>query len=130
MRKRLLQGATATFTALAMAFLLATNAQAQDIPQEQAPPDTDVAQEELETFAEIYVDVDEVRAELEAEMAAADSPEEAQQVQQQANETMTQIVEGHGMSIERYTEITQALNADPELHDEFQSILGQIDGLL
>ncbi len=131
MWNRMLNRIAVAVVALAVGAVFASPAEAQipgDQPGAQEVPE--IPQEDLETFADIYIDVDEVRQDLEMRMGAADSPEEAQQIQQEANELMTGIVEEHGMTVERYTEITEVLNADPEQHQEFVEILEQRSGLL
>ena len=123
MLTRTLKSFGAFAVALLALALVSVPAQAQVLEGEVEQ----VPSEELREFAEIYLDVDEIRQEVEMEIATAESPEEAQQIQQQANVRMTAVVEEHGMSIERYTEITQALNTDPQQHQEFVSILEEIE---
>lgn len=86
------------------------------------PPDS----EELVTFTKTYIEVMDVRAEMEAEVAQATSQEEAQQIQEQANQEMAAIIHDHDLTPERYGEITAALNADEELLQEFQEIYTEL----
>ena len=84
--------------------------------QEASPPDS----QELEVFVETYVDIQEVREDVERQMALVTSEEEAAALQAQANERMGAALEENDFTIERYTEITNILNADEELRLEFQ----------
>ncbi|MDZ7780726.1 MAG: DUF4168 domain-containing protein [Gemmatimonadota bacterium] len=85
-------------------------------------------QAELETFAEAYVAIGEVRAEMSPELAAAENAEEANALQQEANDRMTQILDEHGLSVERYSAITQILNSDEELRAEFEAVYEELTG--
>jgi hypothetical protein len=84
--------------------------------QQASPPDS----QELEVFVETYVDIQEVREDVERQMALVTSEEEAAALQAQANERMGAALEENDFTIERYTEITNILNADEELRLEFQ----------
>ncbi len=109
--------------ALATLSLLALMAAPQlEAQQEGDPPD----REELVTFTKTYIEVMDVRAEMEAEMAQATSQEEAQQIQQEANQAITAIIHDHDLTPERYGEITTILNADEELLQEFQEIYTEL----
>lgn len=106
--------------AFASLSLLALFAPPQVEAQQQQgdPPD----QEELVTFTETYIEVMDVRAEMEAKVAQAASQETAQEIQEQATQEMAGIIQDHGLTPERYGEITATLNADEELLQEFQEI--------
>ncbi|MFO8173468.1 MAG: DUF4168 domain-containing protein [Gemmatimonadota bacterium] len=102
-----------------LALFTAPQVEAQQAPD---PPD----KEELVTFTKTYIDVMDVRAEMEVEVAQATSQEEAQRIQEEANEKMTAIIHDHDLTPERYGEITAALNADEELLQEFQEIYTEL----
>ena len=124
MLTRALRTGSAAIAVFALALMVAVPANAQ-MPEAEAE---EIPQDELELFAEIYLEADEIRQELDMQVAAADSPEEAQQIQEEANQRMMQVIEDHGMSLERYQEVTHALNADPEQHQAFLAVLEEIEG--
>ncbi len=45
-----------------------------------------------------------------------------QQIQQQSNEEMVQAVEDEGLSVQRFNEIAQAIQQNPELQQEFREM--------
>lgn len=118
----------ATVAAFTAALVLAPPALAQQGQQgAQQAPDIEVSDDELQTFAEAHLDVQEVRAEMEEAIQSAEDPETAQTIQQQSNRQMAAVIqEEHGMEVDRYTQIARAINQDPELHREFQSILDEL----
>jgi hypothetical protein len=81
---------------------------------------------ELRTFAHVYLDVAEVRADLENELQENADQAEAQQLQQAAQAEMRTILDESELTIERYTQIGQILNVDPEQRAEFQTVVEEI----
>lgn len=119
----------AAATVLAGAFLvLAQPASAQQ--GQQSPPPTqeiEVPDGELETFAEAHLEVQEIREEMDREIQNAEDTESAQAVQQEANREMATLIEDeHEMEVERYTQIAQAINQDPELQQRFQAVVDEL----
>lgn len=111
----------------AAAFLLfagAGQAEAQ-VPEQQATPDPP-DREELVTFTEAYIAVTEVRMELNEKLGQAADPEEANALQQEAQQEMVAVLDEHDMAPERYGEITTVLNADAELRAEFEEIYEEL----
>jgi hypothetical protein len=89
-------------------------------PQQPALPEQplDVSISDLDTFADIYVELQEVATEYDSRMAAAESQEEAQELQMEMVEESIQTIESHGWTPERYTSVAEAINTDPNLHQE------------
>lgn len=113
-----------TLPALALAFLvtapLGADAQVAD------PPIPD--QEELVQFTEAFLEVTELRQEMEVEVAQAETPEEANALQQQANDEMVGTLEEHGLTTERYSEIVTLINQDESVRNEFEELLEELSG--
>jgi hypothetical protein len=110
----LLRKALAPATALAaMLALAAPPAVAQ---QQPAAPAETLSEEQLAAFADAALDVQRVRAEFDGQMQAAESPEEAARLQQEAQEQATEAVESQGLTAGEYTAIAQAANQDPTLY--------------
>lgn len=99
-------------------------AQAQEQPAPQNTPT--VEQEELRTYAEAYIQIADVRARLQQQMAQASGQEEQAQIRQQANQEMRSILQEHGISTQRYREITNILNNDQEQRNAFTSMVEEI----
>ena len=72
------------------------------------------------------LDVTEVQEELQQTLAGIENPEEASQVQQQANLEMEEILDEYDLTAQRYSEVVTVLDMDPELNAEFQQILDEI----
>ena len=119
------------FCALAAAVALVglpVQAQAQAQPQQPQQEVPEIPQDELETFAQAYLAIAEVRQDYEAQLQQANDPEVANQLQQEANQEMTAVLQDHGMEVQQYTRITQVLNVDEEQRAEFETILQELEG--
>ncbi|MFW6089788.1 MAG: DUF4168 domain-containing protein [Gemmatimonadota bacterium] len=97
-------------------------------PQQQEAPDIEISDGEMEQFAQAYLEVEEIQLELNEELQAAQMPEEAQQIQQEANQEMETAITEEGMDVERFSLIVQAINADPELQEEFAATRMELTG--
>jgi hypothetical protein len=120
--------ANKTFLGMTLALIMAlmpTQVTAQAAPEAQTPD-----RAELETFTEAYHEISLVRDEISPALATAETAEEANALQQQANDQMMGILEEHGLTVERYSAITQILNQDEELRAEFEAIYAEITGML
>lgn len=112
-------------TVLALALLIVPMGIDAQTPEQQATPDAP-DREELTEFVEAMIDVNEIQEEMEQALAGVDNPEQANQIQQQANAEMVAVLEEHDMTPERYSEIAMLLNVDPELNEKFQEIHEEI----
>jgi hypothetical protein len=114
---------TFVLPAAALAFL-AGSVQAQQPPA--TPPPTasseDISDEQLEKFSGAFDDIQEIRTKFQQRLESVQDPEQAQQLQQQANQEMLQAVEGNGMDPQEYNEIARAVNGDPEVQKRFEEI--------
>src|SRR5690606_14551792 len=88
----------------------------EEIRQARIDPDRgDVAQEDLETFADIYLDLERMSARYENRLAAVGSEEEARELQVELQRETRRKVEDHGWTTERYEAVLQAVNSNPSL---------------
>lgn len=100
----------------------------QPTQQEQQQDVEDVPEDELRTFAEAYAEIADIRRQMQSDLQEAENRDEATQIQQDADQEMQGILQENGISVERYQEITQILNADPEQRQEFEQILQEVRG--
>lgn len=125
LRKTLTGAALAAFALVVLPG--AVQAQDQELPD---PPDG----EELVDFVHAYIDVQEIQMEMEQALTTVQDPEEANRIQQEANEAMAGAVEDNDLTVERYSEIVMVLNTDEEVRQEFtelyEEILEERDGRL
>jgi predicted ATPase with chaperone activity len=87
--------------------------QQQDVPQATT---TEIAPDQLDAFVNAALDVQRVQQDLSAELQAAESEEEANRLQQEAQDEAVQAVEGHGLTVDQYDSILRAATADPDLY--------------
>lgn len=87
---------------------------AQPSPATQPPQQsqTTVSDEELQSFAKAYVEIEAIRVSHEAALNNTQEPEQAQQIQQDANAKMVEAVEKQGMTVEGYAQILNAVNSN------------------
>ncbi|MDZ7778402.1 MAG: DUF4168 domain-containing protein [Gemmatimonadota bacterium] len=88
-------------------------------------PSADVSDAQLETMAQVYVEMSDLQAETAAEAEGA-TPEEQNQLQAQATEDMQGILDDHGMTIEEYQQMVQLLNSDQQIQQRFEEVLTDI----
>lgn len=117
---------TRVLTAIAAAGMLAlgapTDATAQQpIPQEQEA--IEVTDELLDRFVAVYPAVVEVAQAAQVELASAETAEEAQAIQADAQTRVTGVLEEGDMTVEEYEAVVTRLNDDPELMAEIQQRL-------
>lgn len=93
-------------------------------PQQQEPA-VEVDESDLQTFATIYVDMQQARAGLQQDMAAAGSQEEAQQIQQDMESQLVSIIEENGWTLEEYNQVTDAINQDAELREQAIQLINE-----
>lgn len=95
----------------------------QPVPQEQQA--VEVTDELIEQFVAIYPSVVEVGQEMQAELATAQTAEEAQAMQADAQERITAVLEEGDMTVVEYEAVVTRLNNDPELLAEVQEMLAE-----
>lgn len=78
-------------------------------------PVGDVTDEQIATFAEIYVDLQKTARKFERTIAQADSEEEAQEIQARLQTDSMAVLEKRGWSAEEFDRIARALNRRPDL---------------
>lgn len=110
--------------------LLAAPAAAQETEADESPAQqvAEVPDQELRTFAEAYLQIAQVRQQMQSDLGQAGSQEERSTIQQEANQQMGSILQDHGLSPQRYREITQTLNQDPAQRSEFQQLVQEMQG--
>jgi hypothetical protein len=105
---------------LAAAVALASNAWAQEGAERTAPPpgaaqQVEVSDADLETFADIYVDLLATADKFEQQLAGAQTEEEAEEVQAQMASESTEKVARRGWTPEHFVAVGEAINANQEL---------------
>lgn len=89
----------------------------------EAPP---IGDGEMEDFAEVYLVIAEIREDFEHELEEIADPEQARALQRETTEQIRGVVTGSPLTVERYTQIGQILNVDPEQRAEFQALVREM----
>lgn|GEM_PF-6539097 len=84
----------------------------------EAEPLDDLTDDDIETFAEIYVALEREARRYERAIADAESEAEAQEIQARMQAESLAVLERHGWTPERFDRVARILNARPELAAE------------
>jgi hypothetical protein len=109
-------------TTLAAAPTLAEDHGYHEPPQQQQQPAV-VDETKLDQFVEALSEVHAIRNEAAVELESTDNTEDAQAVQQRAQQQMIEAVEEAGLSIEEYNRIATLMGSDPELQQRVSAKL-------
>ena len=128
----------ATGFALAQDAMPAPSEPQTEQPQAQQPsteqpmtgqPSAEYSDETLRSFAVAFLQVDAINREFTPRLQEATTPEEQQQIQEEASQEMVNAVESSdGISVQEYTSIMQAAQADPELAQKLTEYIGEASG--
>jgi hypothetical protein len=111
--------------AVALSALLPAIGAAQTPTPDQVPtPDG----EELVTFTTAFVEIADVRDEMAVRLEEAETPEEAAEIQSEADAQMMEVLDERELSPDRYNQIVQLINVNPELQAEFEQLLLEVRG--
>lgn len=126
----------ALFAAAGLLFAAGTASAQGGAPQGEAPqgqqgapaaaPQTeqiDVSDSEVEGFVEAYMAVQSVNQEYTQKLQAVEDPEQATELQQEAQGKMEQAVSDSGLSIDQYQQIANQAGQDEELRGKIEAEL-------
>lgn len=125
MRIRNAVGALALAGTLGLAIPAGVAAQEQMPPQQ---PAVEVTDELMERFVAVYPEVVNVAEAAQTQLAAVETPEQAQEIQADAQAQITTVLEDGGVSTEEYEAVVMELNNDPELREDFEARLAEEQG--
>lgn len=123
--------AIATAVALAVPFatgaaIAQTQAPTAPMEQQQAPAAQDFSDDTLRSFAVAFLEVDQINRTYTPQLEQAESQEQQQEIQERASAEMVEAVEGsEGISVQEYTSIMQAAQANPELAQKLTEYIGE-----
>lgn len=84
----------------------------------------DFDDETLEQFADAYVEVGEIHREYSERLQGAEATEDAQELQQQANDEMVEAIQASGLEVQEYSAVAAALERDPDMREQ---VVGMIE---
>ena len=104
-------------------------------PNDTEPRDTEVAlldpaalgvsADELETFADIFVAIEETTLEYEMQLATAASEQEARNLKSRLQRATQQKIEQRGWTQEKYDAVNETVNASPALLDRALALIDE-----
>ncbi|TVR00011.1 MAG: DUF4168 domain-containing protein [Desulfovibrionales bacterium] len=96
----------------------------QQQPMMQQPgPGLEVSDAELEKVAEAYMEIHEIRVDLQESLAGVTDPQSAQQMQEEAGAAMVQAVQDSGLNVEMYNQVMQEVQTNEALREQLTSML-------
>lgn len=120
--------------ALSVAGLSAAKAQSSGAQQQQQTPGAqqqqqtpqssqNFSEEDLKSYAVAALQVQQINQNYQPQLQAAGSPEKKQAVQQEAMGKMVQAVQQEGLSVDKYNEISAAIQSDPQVADQVRGYM-------
>lgn len=94
------------------------------MPQQQAV-ETNFDDKELKTFVEVQKDIGKVRNEYAQKIQGVEDQEKAQALQEEARDSLIEVVEEADLSVEKYNQIAQAYQASPEVREKVNQMVQQ-----
>ncbi|HEX6996366.1 MAG TPA: DUF4168 domain-containing protein [Gammaproteobacteria bacterium] len=80
--------------------------------------------EELETFADIFVEIEEISTSHETELASVESEQEAELLRARMERERQETIERHGWTEAKYDEVTEIVDASPPLLARVLALIG------
>ena len=81
-------------------------------------PAAEISTKDVETFAQICVELERQARRYERSIAQAESDEEAQEIQARLQRESLEVLDEHGWTAERFDRVARALNTRPDLAAE------------
>ena len=112
---------TIAFAVLGASWTPVVSAQAPGSPAVEPPQQTSsYSDTELKSFALAALNVQRIRNVYLPKLEAAKTPEQEWEVREAAADEMAQAIEGEGMTVGQYTEISNQVQESPELAKRVQ----------
>lgn len=96
---------------------------AQGAPAPQQQEHVDVSDEQVSSFVEAYMAVQSVNQEYTQRLQAVEDPQEATEMQQEAQGEMESAVTDSGLSVDEYQQIANQAGQDEELRGKIEEEL-------
>lgn len=109
-----------------VALLAVPQVYAQDAPAPAPQEQVEYSDEELRAFANAYVDVEDLQANYQPQIEAAEAPEEAEALQQQFQAEVDETIVTHGLNAESYDAIVQATQTDPDFSEQVLALIQEV----
>lgn len=90
--------------------------------QPEYQQNADFSDEELQQFVDLQEDIGSIREDYVSRIEAADSEDEARELQQEAQTAMVEAIEDAGMTVEEYNAIAIAYNSNPSIQERVDAM--------
>jgi Domain of unknown function (DUF4168) len=112
---------TIAFVMLGASSIPIAHAQTSDTPAVEPPRQaSSYSDTELRSFALAALNVERIRNLYLPKLEAATTPEQQEEVRKAASDEMVQAIQGEGMTVRRYSEISTQARQNPELAKRVQ----------
>jgi len=101
------------------------HAEAQQGDMVEQQPMAEVDEANLEKFADAYIDVGEIHNEYSQLLQEVEAPEQAQELQQEANDKMVEAIQANDLEVQEYSEIAAAIEQNPEMRERVVGMIEQ-----
>ena len=114
------------FVVIVVALFVGSSAAAQSSTQQQPAPSartTQISDDELQTFAKIYNDLQQSRSKHEAMLASAQTDEEAGKVRASFEKETVATLSRNGWTADRFNSFVTTINSDPALAERASALI-------
>lgn len=94
--------------------------------QQQQPAQTDFDRDTLESFAAAAVEVSQIQEEYSQRLDNVSEREQANALQQEANQEMLQAIQANGIDVETYNAVARATRHDQEVRETVNRLMDQL----
>lgn len=122
--------ATAAMTGIGAAWIPAASAQSNlEAPSNQpnSAEQLGIGRQDLKTFAIATREVNQIDADYQPKVEAANTPQERQQIESEAEDKMVEAVEKKGLTVEQYNQIALLAEFDPGVAQQIQTYVQEPD---
>lgn len=99
-------------------------AQAKEMERSK-PAAESVSNDEIATYARATAKVQTIRRDFEVQKRSVANPQQIAQLAETANNQMVEAVETEGLSVDRFNEISEAADSDPQLRTRILDQIGK-----
>lgn len=92
-------------------------------PAASGEAQTDFNDEELRKFVDAQEGINDIRDEYMEKIESAESQEQAQELQMEANDEMVSVIEDAGLDIPTYNAIATAYNSEPSVRNRVDALM-------
>ncbi len=106
-----------------LALILVSPVAAQQQDAEAVPHSGD---ERFEVFVQAFVEIEEIRDELQTELARWHEADRRNEVRRDGDDRIARILEAHGIHRDTFSEFTRLISVDQDQRDAFEEVASRI----